>query len=216
MNNLKNTFLIFGGCVVLVVLMAVGLSKVSKGETGTIKVSTEELISGARWIKGNGDIKVTVVEFSDIQCPACKAAEPIAIELRKMDGVRFVYRHFPLITIHKNAWKAARAVEAARLLDKPADSAGKGWEMMELMFEKQEEWSDSLSPESTFAEYAKSLGLDEKSFDEKQKGDETDRFVGEDSSLGNRLQLSGTPTFFVNGEQIGSSFVLAKVKELLK
>lgn len=202
--------------MLLVVLMAVGLSKVSKGETGTIKVSTEELLNGARWVKTSGEPKVTVVEFSDIQCPACKAAEPIAIELRKMDGVRFVYRHFPLVTIHKNAWKAARAVEAARLLDQPADSAGKGWEMMELMFEKQEAWSDSSNPESTFAEYAKSLGLDEKSFDEKQKGDETDRFVGEDSSLGNRLQLSGTPTFFVNGEQVGSSFVLAKVKELLK
>jgi len=189
--------------------MAIGLSKVSGGTAGTTKVSLDELVNGARWIKTTGQSKVTVVEFSDIQCPACKAAEPISVELRKTDGVKFVYRHFPLITIHKNAWRGARATEAARLLDK-------GWEMMALVFDKQTEWADSDKPEGIFVKYAKSLGLDEKAFDDKQRGDETDKLVGEDSSLGNRLQLSGTPTFFVEGEQVGSPYVLDKVKSLLK
>lgn len=200
---------VFGGSVLLVVLMAIGLSKISGGGTGTIKVSTDELVNGARWMVVNGEPKVTVVEFSDIQCPACKAAEPIGVELRRTEGVKFVYRHFPLTTIHKNAWKGARAIEAARMLDK-------GWEMMALMFEKQGEWSDSDKPEEMFVKYAKSIGLDENAFDEKQKGGESDKFVGEDSSLGSRLQLSGTPTFFVNGEQVGSPYVLVKVKDLLK
>jgi len=216
MKDMKTILLVFGGSVLLVVLMAIGLSKVSGGGAGTIKVSVEELVNGARWVvttptasQSGGQARVTVVEFSDIQCPACKATEPIAVELRKTAGVKFVYRHFPLITVHKNAWKGARALEAARLL-------GKGWEMMEVMFDKQTEWSDLGSPEDTFAKYAVGLGLDEKAFNDKQKGDETDKLVGEDSSFGNRLKLSGTPTFFVNGEQVGSAYVLDKVKSLLK
>ena len=209
MKDMKTILLVFGGSVLLVVLMAIGLSKVSGGGAGTIKVSVEELVNGARWGVTTGEPRVTVVEFSDIQCPACKATEPIAVELRKTAGVKFVYRHFPMITVHKNAWKGARALEAARLL-------GKGWEMMEVMFDKQTEWSDLGSPEDTFAKYAVGLGLDEKAFNDKQKGDETDKLVGEDSSFGNRLKLSGTPTFFVNGEQVGSAYVLDKVKSLLK
>ncbi len=200
---------VFGGSVLLVVLMAIGLSKISSNGTGTLKVSVDELINGARWIKTTEEPKVTVVEFSDIQCPACKAAEPISLELQKTPGVKFVYRHFPLTTIHKNSWKGSRAIEAARMLDK-------GWEMMALMFEKQEEWANENKPEDFFVEYAKSLGLDEKTFQEKMSGEETDKFVGEDSSLGSRLQLSGTPTFFVNGEQIGSPYILDKVRSLLK
>ncbi len=216
MESWKTILLVFGGSVLLVVLMAIGLSKVSGGSAGTIKVSVDELVNGARWIVMSGEPKVTVVEFSDIQCPACKAVEPVAVELRKTAGVKFVYRHFPLITVHKNAWKGARALEAARMVDKSADSAGKGWEMMKVMFDKQEEWSDKGDPGDLFVEYAKGLGLDEKAFVDKMGSEETDRLVGEDSSFGNRLRLSGTPTFFVNGEQVGSAYVLEKVKSLLK
>ncbi|OGD71629.1 hypothetical protein A3A84_03085 [Candidatus Collierbacteria bacterium RIFCSPLOWO2_01_FULL_50_23] len=208
MENWKMMVAVFAGSIFLVVLMAIGLSKISSNGTGTIKVTTEELISGARWVKTTGEPKVTVVGFSDIQCPACKAAEPIATELRKTDGVRFVYRHFPLTTIHKNAWKGARALEAARLMDK-------GWEMVALMFEKQEEWANEGNPDELFIGYAKSLSLDENEFGKKMMSDETDKAVGEDSSLGSRLQLSGTPTFFVNGEQVGSPYILDKVKSLL-
>jgi protein-disulfide isomerase len=166
-------------------------------------------VEGARWEVVTGEPKVTVVAFTDIQCPACKAAEPVAVELRSTPGVRFIHRHFPLLNIHKNAWRGARALEAARL-------AGKGWEMMALLFDKQTEWSDKGNPDELFVSYAKSLGLDEKIFVEKMNNDETDKFVGEDAGLGNRLKLSGTPTVFVNGEQVAVSFVLDRVKELLK
>ena len=209
MENWKTILGVFGASLVLVVLMAVGLSKLSGDGGGTIKVPVEQLTEGAGWEMSTGEAKVAVVEFSDIQCPACKAAEPISVELRRTPGVKFVYRHFPLTTIHKNAWNGARALEAARLLDK-------GWEMMELVFDKQEEWADLGNPDEKFVAYAKELGLDEKIFEEKYKSKETDEPVGVDSSLGNRLKLSGTPTFFVNGEQVATSFVISRVRELLK
>ena len=84
------------------------------------------------------------------------------------------------------------------------------------MFDKQAEWADLGNPDEKFVAYAKELGLDEKIFEEKYKSKETDEPVGVDSSLGNRLKLSGTPTFFVNGEQVATSFVIGRVKELLK
>lgn len=195
--------------MLIVILMAIGLSKLSSNGSGTLRVEVDQLVEGARWEVVTGEPKVTVVAFTDIQCPACKAAEPMAVELRSTPGVRFIHRHFPLVTIHKNAWKGARALEAARLM-------GKGWEAMALLFEKQDEWSDLGNPDLQFIAYAKELGLAEGEFAEKYKSKETDESVGIDSSLGNRLKLAGTPTFFVNGEQVATSFVLDKVKELLK
>lgn len=209
MENWKTILGVFGASLILVVLMAIGMSKLSSGGGAAKKVEVAELVEGARWEVVTGEPKVTVVAFTDIQCPACKAAEPIAVELRSTQGVRFVHRHFPLITIHKNAWKGARALEAARLM-------GKGWEMMTLLFEKQNDWSDLSNPDKQFVAYAGELGLAETDFSGKYESKETDEFVGIDSALGNRLQLSGTPTFFVNGEQVATSFVLNKVKELLK
>lgn len=209
MENWKTILGVFGASLVLVILMAVGLSKLSGDGGGTIKVPVEQLTESARWKVTTGEPKVTVVAFTDIQCSACKAAEPMAVELRSTLGVRFIHRHFPLVTVHKNAWKGARALEAARLM-------GKGWEAMALLFEKQAEWSDLSNPDGQFIAYAKELGLAEGEFAEKYKSKETDESVGIDSGLGNRLKLSGTPTFFVNGEQVATSFVLDKVKELLK
>lgn len=215
MENWKSILAVFGGSVLIVILMAIGLSKLSGNGSGTLRVEIDQLVEGARWEVVTGEPeatvmpRVTVVAFTDIQCPACKAAESIAVKLRSMPGVRFVHRHFPLLNIHKNAWRGARALEAARIM-------GKGWEMMALMFDKQTEWSDKGNPDELFIGYAKSLGLDEKAFAEKMNSDETDKFVGIDASLGNRLKLSGTPTIFVNGEQVATSFVLDRVKELLK
>ncbi len=217
MENWKTILGVFGASLVVVVLMAVGLSKLSGGGGETIKVPVEQLTEGARWEVTTGEAKVTVVAFTDIQCPACKAAEPTAVALRLMPGVRFVHRHFPLTTIHKNAWKGARALEAARMMS--FDSAGdkdKGWEMMALMFDKQTEWSDLGNPDDKFVLYAKDLGLAEDQFREKYLSKETDEAVGIDSALGSRLKLAGTPTYFVNGEQVAASFVLDRVKELLK
>lgn len=189
--------------------MAFGLSKLSSGGESLLKADVALLTEGARWEVINGEPKVTVVAFTDIQCPACKAAEPIAVELRNTPGVRFVHRHFPLLTIHKNAWKGGRALEAARMM-------GKGWEMMALLFEKQEVWSDLADPDKAFIAYAVEIGLPEKEFEEKYLSKETDEMVATDSALGSRLKLSGTPTFFVNGEQVAAPYLLAKVKELLK
>lgn len=194
----------------VVVLAAIfGLTKMSSGTTTATSVDMQQLLEGARFVRENGDTKVTVVSFSDIQCPSCKAAKETLKDLETMPGVRTVMRQFPLPpNVHKYALISAKAVEAGRVM-------GKGWEMMDLMFDKQGEWSDIKNPEKKFVEYAKSLGLEEKKFEETMNSKEVAEMVQIDANLAARLQLSGTPTIFVNGEQVGVPFVMDKVKEIL-
>ncbi|KKT47111.1 MAG: DSBA oxidoreductase [Candidatus Collierbacteria bacterium GW2011_GWF2_44_15] len=95
---------------------------------------------------------------------------------------------------------------------------GKGWEMMDLLFEKQEEWS-GVSPKEIDArmiDYATDLGLEKTDFEERSKSDDTAQAVNTDKALGDRLRLSGTPTVYVNGEQVSPDFVLGRVDELIK
>jgi len=215
MTDIKNTLLIIGGSVVLVIAAIFGLTKMSSNTASATTVDQNVLLEGARFVRenpstGSGQIKVTVVSFSDIQCPSCKVAKDALKDLDTMSGVKTVMRHFPLpANVHKYALISAKAVEAGRVL-------GKGWEMMNIMFEKQDVWSESKNPELLFVEYAKSIGLDGTKFEESMKSKEVADFVQTDASLAANLQLSGTPTIFVNGEQVGAPFVLDKVKELLK
>ena len=209
MTDIKNTLLIIGGSVVVVLAAIFGLTKMSSGTTTATSVDMQQLLEGARFVRENGDTKVTVVSFSDIQCPSCKAAKTALKDLETMPGVKTVMRQFPLPpNVHKYALISAKAVEAGRVM-------GKGWEMMDLMFDKQGEWSDIKNPEKKFVEYAKSLGLEEKKFEETMNSKEVAEMVQIDASLAARLQLSGTPTIFVNGEQVGVPFVMDKVKEIL-
>ena len=208
MNDWKLILKVVIGSALLLFVVIFGLSKMA-GPEGGLKVDEQVLLEGARFVKENGETKVTVVKFSDIQCPACKTAEGQTKELFDKPGVKVVMRHFPLpANVHRYSLISAKAVEAGRVL-------GKGWEMMDLMFDKQAEWSESSKPEELFVEYAKSLGLDDDLFKKKMESDEVRDMVQTDENLANSLQLSGTPTFFVNGEQIASPFVVDKVKELL-
>ena len=186
-----------------------GLSKMSG--TGT-NLTTDQsiLLDGAKLVKENGETVVTVVNFSDMECPACKRAHSLigGLYSDNIPGVKIVFRHFPL-GIHKNSIITARVVEAARVM-------GKGFEMIDLLFDTQEEWTGESKIEDMLVEYAKSLGLDEKIFKEKLNSVEVAEVVQQDVNLGNSLRLSGTPTIYVNGEQMAVDFVMDKVTELLK
>lgn len=196
------------GSVLLVGLVIFGLSKMTS--SGNVGFSDREiLLEGAKLVKENGEIKVDVVVFSDMQCPACKMADELIEGLESMNGVRYVFRHYPLPSIHKYAQISARAVEAAREMNK-------GFGMLDLLFDTRDEWSSEPKIEDKLVEYAKLLELDEKMFREKLSSSEVSNVVLADSNLGDSLRLSGTPTIIVNGEQISADFVMAKVSQLLK
>lgn len=157
-------------------------------------------------VKGTGS--VTIVEFSDLQCPACKSVqEPLKQLLLKHEGrVKLVYRHFPLTTIHKNAMLAAQAAEAAH-------KQGKFWEMHDILFDKQLDWEKDENPTGKFISYAETLGMNKDAFSTDLQSQEVKDAVLTDNLAATRYALSGTPTFFVNGYETDFAQLEAKIAE---
>lgn len=151
-------------------------------------------IEDSGWVKGASNAAVIITEFSDLQCPACKFHEPTlrAVLENNKETVALRYKHFPLMG-HKYAVNAAVAAEAAGIQDK-------FWEMHDLLFEKQEEWSAANPPEPKFLEYARSLGLDTDKFQEDLKDSKIKEKINQQRNEGIKLGVSSTPTFFINGK----------------
>jgi protein-disulfide isomerase len=158
--------------------------------------------------KGNPDARVTVVEFTDYQCPSCAAAHPSLERLitEYGDRVRFVVRDFPL-QMHPEARKAAEAAEAAR-------EQGKYWDFTAILFRNQ----SALKPEQ-LKQYAQVLGLDRAKFDAALDDGRFAEKVERDMLDGRKFGVSGTPTFFVNGRRardITYEVLKAAIDEALK
>ncbi|MDD3694068.1 MAG: thioredoxin domain-containing protein [Candidatus Pacebacteria bacterium] len=147
--------------------------------------------------KGNLDSQIRLIEYSDFQCPACKSAEPAVEDLVNTFGDQFVfeYRHYPLRSIHPNAQKAAEASEAAA-------KQGKFWEMHDILFARQNEWSQSFNPEKMFSSYAKEIGLNVDRFKYDLKSDEVKKVVNDSYNEAVSLNLPGTPSFVYDGKEI--------------
>lgn len=142
------------------------------------------------------DAKVTVVEFLDLECEACRAAYPGVEKLREEygDRVTFVLRYFP-IPSHLNAELAATVVEAA-------GRQGKLEAMYRRMYETQAEWGDQrVSHRETFFGFARDLGLDMAKFEADVNDPSTVERVLKDRKDGVTVGVQGTPTFFVNGNK---------------
>lgn len=139
--------------------------------------------------------KVTLVEFGDFQCPACGASHPVVTQLLAEDkgNMNFVFRNFPL-PMHGNANVAAQAAEAA-------GDQGKYFEMHDLLYENQKEWSESKNALSDhFLGYAKQLKLDVDKFEKDVKDKKFSSKIDKDQADGNALGVNSTPTFFINGQ----------------
>ncbi|MES2471146.1 MAG: thioredoxin domain-containing protein [Patescibacteria group bacterium] len=143
--------------------------------------------------------KVTIVEYSDFQCPACESYHSVLKKLinERGEDFTFVYRHFPLSQIHPNAILGSLAAEAA-------NNQGKFWEMHSMLFEHQSEWSTlpGASAEEKLVSYAQTLGLDVSKFSADLKSEASTRKVNDDYKGGARSGVNSTPTFFVNGVTI--------------
>ncbi|MFP5451253.1 MAG: Na+/H+ antiporter NhaA [Thermoleophilia bacterium] len=140
-------------------------------------------------IRGPVDAPLTLVEFSDFECPFCSRTTGMLDELRERlgDDLRYVFRHLPLTDVHGNAEAAARAAEAAA-------SQGRFWEMHDRLFAHQE----GLEPGDLLA-HAEALGLDIDRFNDDMADAETDRRVREDVAAAEASGVTGTPTFFIGG-----------------
>ncbi|OGE81534.1 MAG: hypothetical protein A2826_00485 [Candidatus Doudnabacteria bacterium RIFCSPHIGHO2_01_FULL_43_23] len=169
-----------------------------------------EGLSASDWVTGNRDASVVVIEYGDFQCPACGAYHPILKQLKSEfgDRVAFVYRHFPLRSIHQNAEASARATEAA-------GKQGKFWEMHDVLFERQTEWGNQLGAIGLINGYAEELGLDMERYEADLKSDEIADLVNEDLQSAIRNGLSSTPTFVLDGKVIQTPRSVGEFQTLL-
>jgi Na+/H+ antiporter NhaA len=149
-------------------------------------------------VRGPLDAPVTVVEYGDLECPYCGQAEAVVRGLLADFGdIRYVWRHLPLADVHPNAQLAAEAAEAAA-------EQGAFWQMHDLLLDHQ-----SALQASDLLRHAEGIGLDTERFERDLRARIGAARVAEDVESADRSGVSGTPTFFINGQRHHGAYDIA-------
>jgi protein-disulfide isomerase len=205
--------------IALVLLIAVAsgayLLRSPRGAQGTTNLNTERGAVGSNasaspapsgtpskgaeppHLRGEANAPVLIEEFGDFQCPPCGALYPLMKKIEGESGtrVRVVFREFPLAKIHKNALDAARAAEAAGF-------QGRFWEMHDMLYEKQGNWSVMPDARPVFQDFARELKLDVDRFSADMDTLQANSRISADMSRGESLGVKGTPTVLINGKEL--------------
>ncbi len=212
-NRLLRKIIIWGGGVILLVLMFLGMTKFS----GQIQSPIGKLVvpvSAGDNMQGPANAPIVLVEYSDFQCPACAAFHAVLKKLiadsELAPKMKFVYRYFPLKTIHDHAMLSAQAAQAAAL-------QGKFWEMSDLLFEHQTAWASQsdTAARATFAGYARQLRLDMEKYAADLDSKAVKDRVEADYRSGIDSDVESTPSFFVNGIAIPHPSSYDQLKQLI-
>jgi len=147
-------------------------------------------------IRGPKQALLTIIEFGDFECPYCGQAEPVVRDILTDTSIRYVWRHLPLTDVHPRAQIAAEATEAAAAQDA-------FWPMHDLLLQHQ----DALTMDD-LSGYAESLGLDVTRFNADLERHEYSTRVAQDLESADLSGVSGTPTFFINGQRHYGAFDL--------
>jgi protein-disulfide isomerase len=158
-------------------------------------------------IRGPDKAPAVLLEYGDYQCPYCGAAHPIvkAVQEQMGNDLQFVFRHFPLMTVHPLAELAAEAAEAA-------GAQGKFWEMHDMLYENQ----DQLDAPASLMEFAVAVRLDTERFADELVRHAHAGTVRDNLLSGVRSGVQGTPTFFINGRRHDGSWNLPNLLAALK
>ncbi|SEH03232.1 Protein-disulfide isomerase [Nonomuraea solani] len=197
-KNVTMTVAVIGVfAVVVAVWLAIGSMGSGTDKAGTSPGAPQLIREDSHRLQTAADGKVTLVEFLDFECEACRAYFPTVEELRKAYAgkVTFVARYFPIAS-HFNAERAARAVEAAA-------QQGKFELMYQRMYETQTQWAEKQVPaDAFFRKLAQGTGADIAAWDKAYEDPATLARVNKDAADGQALGVQGTPTFFLNGKKI--------------
>lgn len=201
----RTRWIIFiGACVVMLggLIFFSSKDKVDTSNTDPATIVTTGDIPDH--VYGNKESKVVLIEYGDYQCPGCGAAAPqvkaIADEYKQ--DIAFVFRNFPITSIHPNALAAAAVAEAA-------GQQGKFWEMHDLLYQTHSVWSNySIDERSkSFEGYAKQIGLDIEQYKTDAGSKKVSNKISLDKSLGAKAGVESTPSFFLNGTEVDKDTV---------
>ncbi len=198
-------WIVFGAICLLTLGGLVALSRDKKVDVSSVDVNIVNTTGpNADHVFGKVDSKVVLVEYGDFQCPSCGGAYPQLKTLKSeyKDRIAFVFRHFPLTTIHPNAFAASSAAEAA-------SKQGKFWEMHDKLYETQSTW-ENISPEKrgdVFISFAQELGLNVDTFKNDLSSESVSAKINYDRALGGKAGVNATPTLFLNGKKLSNDIV---------
>lgn len=188
-----------GAALTIIILGAIVLSggKSALPESEPKEVDKAELVREHSHSIGAEGAKVTIVEFGDFQCPACRSTEPVLKQLLSeySSDARLVFRHLPLNGIHPHAEEAARAAEAAA-------EQGKFWEYHDMLYANQEAWSGSSNIQTALDAYATELGLNLAKFQADYTSSAIIDRISYDKGDAKKLEINSTPTIYINGEKL--------------
>jgi protein-disulfide isomerase len=210
----------FWGVIIAVIIVFVAIFAVTGNKNNSTSKTSN---SGAptEHIEGGGQDHVALVEYGDYQCPYCGEYYPIVKQVEQdfNKQITFQFRNFPLTSLHPNAFAGARAAEAAGL-------QGKFWQMHDLLYEenygyyesneKETTWINASDPTAYFDQYAKGLGLNLTEFESDYASSKVNNLINADMAAGGKLNITGTPTFFLDGKQISVGESVPEFETLIK
>ena len=154
-------------------------------------------------VRGDKDAPITLVEYSDFECPYCGKGYQVVEVLREKYGkkIRFIYKHLPLVNIHPQAMPAARWQEAVAL-----QSPEKAWDFHDTMFKNQDKLGDAKTADEFFHQTVKDLGLDPKKAEKDAASSAVQDKIDADVKEGTAFGFTGTPGFLVNGVAVRGAY----------
>jgi protein-disulfide isomerase len=205
----KKTWIIFGIIVIGLLTALVIASRnanpqidVSKIDQNVIQTPSAANGNIADHAFGLASSKVILIEYGDYQCPGCGGIYPHikSISEAYSGQLAFVFRNFPLTTIHANARAAAAAAEAAGL-------NGKFWEMHNILYENQTSWETLTGNDRTnaFVGYATSVGINKDKFIASLADNNVNQKISYDQAIAKKISVDSTPTFYLDGVKLDSA-----------
>jgi protein-disulfide isomerase len=190
----KESVIVWGITIAVLGAVVFGIYKTSG--TNPNQLTLSEPVSASDHVRGDPNAKAILLEYSDYQCPACAQYEILLQKLLTDESVKvkIIYRNFPL-SQHANALPSAYAAEASGL-------QGKFWEMHDMIFAHQADWSNSTTSADIFLGYAKVIGLNIAQYQKDISSPQIAERVAHDRATGEASNIIGTPTFFLNSKSI--------------
>lgn len=185
--------------IVVLMVGAFALTNKATPPAPSVAPSSDKLLGPSPHKTGADNTKVTIVEFGDYQCPACFQAHPTVKQILKDygDRITFVFRNYPIEDQHPHAMTAALVAEEAA-------AQGKFWEMHDKLYDTQKDWAQLSGDEALrkFLSYANDLNLDANKIKAAVDDNKHAKRIAQDKADATALSITGTPTFYVNGQQL--------------
>lgn len=205
----KRAWIIVAVLCVAILGGLIWLSRSSQIDVSNIDINTVQAASAmngqiADHTTGNMNSKVILIEYGDYQCPGCAASYPVIKQVMEKygDKIGLIFRNYPLYNAHPNAFAAASAATAAGLQDK-------FWEMHGYLFTNRDAWVslDGQARTDYFVSAAKSLGLNGQTFTTQLTDARIKKKIDFDVALGKKAGVNATPSFFIDGKNVGDQDV---------